>query len=151
MSKRTRLFSRFLLMLGRYYKENLDVHGHYYVWGDNSSHRLGVGHSNGVPSPTMGLIDEEVVEISSGWYHTLARTAKGAVYIMGTCGECHTTPLKVDFPSPVVKIQAQTSASVVLLRDGSLYGCSRKRHTTQSVCSDRGQDLRRLSVLRRAR
>jgi len=71
----------------------------------------------------LGLIDEDIVEVSSGWYHTLARTAKGAVYILGQCGECHAAPHKVEFPLPAVKMQAQTYTSIVLLRDGSLYGC----------------------------
>ena len=50
--------------------------GRVFVWGGGSEGQLGLGDVTECPTPTQLKLDEEVVALSCGYYHTALVTGK---------------------------------------------------------------------------
>lgn len=60
--------------------------GNVYMWGKNSQGQCGKGNLEDVSRPSFNgtLQAETVVKMAAGWEHTIALTAKGALYAWGS-------------------------------------------------------------------
>ena len=65
----------------------LSSKGKVYTWGKNTQGQCGTGHVGEVHLPYLiqSLLSENIIQLAAGWEHSLALTAKGAVYAWG-CG-----------------------------------------------------------------
>ncbi len=114
------------LSAGRHNLTAIDTNGFVWTWGGNDLLALGrgiVGIPQTSPARVPGVAD--IVEVSSGHYHTLARTRSGRVYSWGGAGWGETgrlgealPPAEITSLGPAADIAAGNRHSVVLLADG---------------------------------
>jgi alpha-tubulin suppressor-like RCC1 family protein len=82
------------------------------ILGSNALGQRGLGHTNDVVGWTEVSI-ENVVDIGSGYYHTLALTDSGDIYVWGSNshGQCGTTASSNPISTPLLRVTRQYGAS----------------------------------------
>ncbi|XP_054155256.1 RCC1 and BTB domain-containing protein 1-like [Oppia nitens] len=118
----------------------LTATGDVYSWGDNSYGQLGNGNNfdiQSVPHKVKGFDSQEVIQISCGYYHSMAITKAGHVYGWGYNSEgelglgndiSQTIPTKINIMNGVIinKVVCGQYHSLLLSTDGDIYafGCN---------------------------
>lgn len=128
---------------------SLTADGEVYAWGSNNKHSiLGTetthsyaGQSADQPGRVVGLSD--VVDISTGYDHSLAVTADGDVYAWGDNSDRgklgdgttddRSKPVRVPGVSDVTEVAAGFHHSLALTADGDVYGWGRNDDGTLGV------------------
>lgn len=115
--------------------------GNVYAWGSNNFGELGIGPRPGFPSipapasPRPALVelplDVTFLEISAGYFHTVARGSDGRAYAwgsnlsgqLGVLGFGNFSPVEVNLPSGVTitSVDAGNYHSAALGEDGNAY------------------------------
>ena len=83
-----------------------------FILGSNALGQRGLGHTNDVVGWTEVSI-ENVVDIGSGFYPTLALTDSGDIYVWGSNshGQCGTTASSTPISTPLLRVARQYGAS----------------------------------------
>jgi len=112
----------------------LSADGQVFVWGNNHAGQLGLGQvlNQDTPQIVSALALSKVLNIESGYGQLLFVTDDGELHICGLnvkgqLGLGHTNnpiaaPAKVELPGPVANVASGNAHTVVLLRDGRLFG-----------------------------
>ncbi len=107
-----------------------------FVWGQNNFGQLGTGDTQQrqVPEKITSLSPHQIVDLSSGYRHTLAATTEGAVYSWGHNGNGQLgqgvgdktnrhSPTKIPSlsHSKVVQVSSGEDFSLVLTSEGRIF------------------------------
>lgn len=107
--------------------------GSVWAWGRNTEGQLGIDTTGGAPSSVGVRVDRHVAgitQIATGFNHSLAIDANGAVWNWGanTHGELgdgkgvnEGTPLMLSLPATAAQIEGGQQTSVAVLSDGTLW------------------------------
>jgi hypothetical protein len=120
---------------GEYHTLVLTNSGEVYAWGQNKSGQIGNGMSNQlIPIKVNGFNGEKVIQISCGYHHSMALTESGRVFSWGNneSGQLgHILDFKIvkkplilsmSKEIPIKKISCGFSHSLLLAREGDIYG-----------------------------
>ncbi len=110
----------------------LNKNGQVYSWGSNTEGRLGLKDTKNRNTPTLvPEIPDNIVQLSTGKYHTLALTNTGEVYSWGsnTFGQLglgdikniNTPTLIPNLPNDIIQISTRSSHSLCLTGGGHMY------------------------------
>ncbi|MBQ2938059.1 MAG: cadherin-like beta sandwich domain-containing protein [Clostridia bacterium] len=117
--------------LGYKFTIALKQDGSVWSWGENHVGQLGLGNTTYYNEPQkITGITEKIVDIESGYYHSIALTENGEVYTwgynyQGQCGNGTAqnvlTPIKVTGLTNIVKINAYKYMTIALTENGEVY------------------------------
>jgi alpha-tubulin suppressor-like RCC1 family protein len=120
---------------GEYHTLVLTNSGEVYAWGDNRSGQIGNGRRvQSIPIKVNGLNGEKVIQISCGYYHSMALTESGRVFSWGNNEsgqlghildiEIVNKPLILSMSKeiPIKKISCGFAHSLLLACNGDIYG-----------------------------
>ena len=116
---------------GYYHSLAIDTEGKVWAWGHNAFNQLGFTGDGHVPNPTQVPFPAgayAITMISANYYHSMALTSSGEVYIWGMCypgnGNGNSTlssPALVPGLSGIVSIAAGLNQSYALKADGTVW------------------------------
>ena len=124
------------IAVGREHSLALDDKGVVWSWGRNNNGQLGIGNRVNKTTPIktdLSKIDNAIIQLAAGDYHTLALDAEGNLWSWGdnTYGQLGngesgttkqaTTPVKVNMTSKVVAVAAGDSHNIALDSQGRLW------------------------------
>ena len=105
-----------------------------YVWGNNQSGQLGLGHNINQNSPQeLSFSDIKFESITCGYQHTMALTMNGKLYVWGnnSCGQLglndllnRNFPHEIHFKESITSIKSihgSTNYTICVTHDGKIY------------------------------
>lgn len=106
----------------------LNKEGKVYAFGSNNFGYLGFGDINKRNTPTLIPNLYNIIQITTGYYHSLALDKEGKVYSFGLNNsgqlgliESSFTPIMIQHPKKIVSISAGARHSLVLDIEGKFY------------------------------
>ena len=117
--------------LGNRFTVALKQNGTLWSWGENHVGQLGLGNTTyyNEPQPITG-IKEKIVDVKTGYYHSIALTENGEVYTWGYNyygqlgngnGVNSINPIKLNGLGKVTKIDAYQYMTIILNQAGEVY------------------------------